>query len=281
VYTTLAPVPAPWTDRDIGSTPLIGAAYAQSGTFTSQGSGLGVLWSSTDNMHFVYQPWSGDGTIIAKVATLPGAGMAYQAGVMFRENLTSGARGVLVAIENNGGPKLGFRYRANANGPSTTSQVPAAAPYWLKLQRQGTTFKASTSLDGSAWTLVNQATVSMGAPAYVGLAVTSSATTMLAKASFTNVQLSPCHILTAAYGRPNAPEILALGAFQDRTVAHTAWHQAWRRWYDRHAPPVARFIKDKPVLRALVRAAFAPAVAYARWWLARKPLPDTRKDLSR
>src|SRR5216684_1412130 len=67
---TVTPLPSGWSDGDVGSVGLAGSASFGNGTFTVTGAGQGTL-GSADGMHFVYQSLSGDGTIVARVASLP------------------------------------------------------------------------------------------------------------------------------------------------------------------------------------------------------------------
>lgn len=62
-----------------------------------------------------------------------------------------------------------------------------------------------------------------------------------------------CFIATAAYGRPDAPEVLALRRFRDRRLLTNAPGTAFVRLYYRLSPPIARLIARKPRLRAAVR----------------------------
>jgi hypothetical protein len=62
-----------------------------------------------------------------------------------------------------------------------------------------------------------------------------------------------CFIATAAYGRPDAPEVLALRRFRDRRLLTNAPGTVFVRLYYRLSPPIARLIARKPRLRAAVR----------------------------
>ena len=90
---TSQPLPVSWLDQDIGAVGLAGSASYANGTFTVAGAGQGTFFSSSDGFHFVYQPLSGDGTIIARVVSLQGSSTA-QAGIMIRETLDPGANHV-------------------------------------------------------------------------------------------------------------------------------------------------------------------------------------------
>src|SRR6266566_3073884 len=86
-------LPSVWTDGDIGSVGVAGSAGYANGTFSVAGAGQGTFFTSTDGLHFVYQPLAGDGTIVARVVSLQGSSSA-QAGIMIRETLNAGANHV-------------------------------------------------------------------------------------------------------------------------------------------------------------------------------------------
>jgi hypothetical protein len=72
-----------------------------------------------------------------------------------------------------------------------------SVPVWLKLARQGNTYRGYESPDGVNWTQIGPAlTFTMNATLYVGLAVTSHAAGVLATATFDNVTLGGSPALT-------------------------------------------------------------------------------------
>lgn len=180
---TTQPLPIGWQDLDIGASG--GSATFSSGTFVVKGVTNGSIGSTADEMHFVYQPLSGDGTIVARVANVQGS--YPQAGVMIRETLTPGSTDAFAYFQ----PNQGFLdYRAST-GASTSSQatgfVASAYPYWVKLVRSANTFSGYLSLDGMTWTQIGTSqTITMAQNVYVGLAVNSSSIT----ATFDNVSVS-------------------------------------------------------------------------------------------
>ena len=52
----------------------------------------------TDAFHFVYQSLTGDGTIIARMASITNTNSWAKAGVMIRENLDANARHAMVVV---------------------------------------------------------------------------------------------------------------------------------------------------------------------------------------
>jgi DNA-binding beta-propeller fold protein YncE len=69
-----------------------------------------------------------------------------------------------------------------------------------------------------------------------------------------------CFVATAAFGSPMAEEVRALREFRDRRLRTNEAGRAFVRAYEALSPPVARYITDKPALRALVRGALWPVV---------------------
>ena len=164
-----------------------GANYAN-GAFTVAGAGQGTFSTASDAFHFVYQPLSGDGTMVARVVSLQGSSSA-QAGIMIRETLNAGANHVYLF---NYSSTLYLTERT-ATGASSTYQPlgSAALPYWIKLARSGNVFTMYGSSDGLNWAQLGASqTVSMAQNVYVGLAVSSRSTSSLATANFDNVSVT-------------------------------------------------------------------------------------------
>ncbi len=72
-----------------------------------------------------------------------------------------------------------------------------------------------------------------------------------------------CFIATAAYGTPLAEDLAPLRALRDRILLPRAAGTAFVDTYYRLSPPVADFIADSPLLRAVVRAGLGPVVRLA------------------
>jgi len=78
------------------------------------------------------------------------------------------------------------------------------------------------------------------------------------------VSYGGCFIATAAYGSPLAPELVLLRSYRDEVLARSALGQQLIALYYRMSPPVARFIADKPWLRAFVRQLLKPFISWAQ-----------------
>jgi regulation of enolase protein 1 (concanavalin A-like superfamily) len=182
---TTQPLPASWLDQDVGTVGLAGSASYANGTFTVVGAGQGTFFSTSDGFHYVYQPLSGDGTIIARVVSLQGSG-SDQAGIMIRETLDPAASHVYLFDYSSA---IWMTERTSTGASSSYQSLGSPSfPYWIELVRRGNVFTMNGSVDGVTWTqLGTSQTVSMAPNVYVGLAVTSRSTSSLATATFDNV----------------------------------------------------------------------------------------------
>jgi regulation of enolase protein 1 (concanavalin A-like superfamily) len=184
---TSQPLPATWLDQDVGAVGIQGSASFANGVFTVSGAGQGTMNTNSDGFHFVYQPLTGDGTIVARLVSVQGS--SAQAGVMIRETLNPAATHVFL-----------FDYYSSlltsertTTGASTSYQSVGTItpPSWIKLSRSGNAFTTFGSSDGVKWTQLGATqTVSMAPSVYAGLAVTDRTTTSMATASFDNVSLT-------------------------------------------------------------------------------------------
>jgi len=182
-------LPAPWQDQDLGAVGFAGSAAFSNGVFTVKASGPWI-WSTADGMHFVYQPLSGDGAVVARVLTAQGSSYP-EAGVMIREALTTDSPHAFVAYEPYPGPSI-YLYSRSTTGGATASQTTpiTGLSYWEKLVRSGNTFTGYTSPDGVNWTQVGTTqTITMAQNVYVGLAVSANNNSVLATATFDNVSV--------------------------------------------------------------------------------------------
>ena len=85
------------------------------------------------------------------------------------------------------GNGIAFQYGFNASTLGGSYSFPNA---WLKLTRTGNTITAFSSADGSTWTPVGAATISLTDPATIGLFTTSHKAGALGTATFDNVSVT-------------------------------------------------------------------------------------------
>ena len=180
-------LPSGWSQADIGAVPFAGSGSYGGGTFTITGSGADI-WGTADAFHYVYTPLNGDGTIIARVASVQDVASWVKAGVMIRETLTPGSAHAFMLVSAAKG--VAFQRRDATNNISVnTAGSMSTAPHWVELTRSGNTFSAYESTDGTTWTLVGTDTIPMAANVYVGLAVTSHTTSASATCTLDNVTI--------------------------------------------------------------------------------------------
>jgi regulation of enolase protein 1 (concanavalin A-like superfamily) len=183
------PLPSGWLDQDVGATGVLGSASYANSVFTVKGGGT-QIYGSADAFHFVYQPLTGDGTIVARVVSLQGASGYGSAGVMIRESLNAGSTNAGAADWGAYGRIYYDLRTATGGNTAQVGSVNVSLPYWVKVSRSGSTFSAYTSTDGVTWVQLGASqTISMAANVDVGLAV-NSGTTTLATATFDNVSVT-------------------------------------------------------------------------------------------
>jgi hypothetical protein len=73
-----------------------------------------------------------------------------------------------------------------------------------------------------------------------------------------SASLSSCFIATAAYGTYMAEEVVRLRNFRDRYLLRNRAGSAFVRWYYRHSPPAAAYIRERRWARVAVRAGLRP-----------------------
>lgn len=202
-------LPAPWSAQDIGSVAIPGSATQSQGVFTVSAAGADV-WGTADALHFVHQTLHGDGTIVARVASVENVDRWTKAGVMIRNGLTAGAANATIIVSP--GKGVSFQYRTAAAGVTANVAVAGTAPRWVKLARAGNLVTASTSVDATTWTTVGSSTIAMAADAEVGLAVTSHDAARLAAATFDNVKVVPVATLPAGWQARDIGKVGARGS---------------------------------------------------------------------
>jgi autotransporter-associated beta strand protein len=185
-------IPSPWMNGDIGTTGATGSASYNSGTgtFTILGSGADITGTS-DAFQYVYQTASGNGSIVAKIATVQNTNTLAKAGVMIRETTAVNSRFVGVFVTPGSGVR--FLARSTTGGTATsTTKTGIAAPEWMEVTRTGNVFAAYYSSNGTTWTQIgSNTTIAMATSTTIGMGVTSKVAGTLCTATVTNVTATP------------------------------------------------------------------------------------------
>jgi regulation of enolase protein 1 (concanavalin A-like superfamily) len=193
----IAPMLA-WTTVRIG--PGAGDAFVNGTFFTPTNQGRDI-WGTADAFTYIYAPWSGDGTITARLNDLRAADPWTKGGVMFRESVAAGSTHAFafssISSQFSDSKGLNEQYRAatdgvSASGGTAPGEPPIfdqSKPVWLRLTRTGQMFTSSFSYDGVTFSPLGTATVSMARDILVGLALTSHNVDASAQALFDDVKV--------------------------------------------------------------------------------------------
>jgi hypothetical protein len=182
-----SPLPSPFDHQDIGAVGAPGCAGAADGVFTISASGADI-WGSADELHYVYQPLTGNAQITARIAAVDHTHDWAKAGVMIRETLAANSKHAHMLVSAAGTPSFQRRL-TTGGGSSATNGTITTFPQWVRLRRDGDTFTGFVSPDGVTWTQVGTDTVAMNDTVHVGLSLTSHADGTLGNATFDNVTI--------------------------------------------------------------------------------------------
>jgi regulation of enolase protein 1 (concanavalin A-like superfamily) len=190
----VTPLPSGWSAREVGFVGKnVGPGYvsydAAASTFTVVASGSDI-WGSSDSLVYAYQTLQGDGTIIARVASMDNTAAWAKAGVMIRESLANNSKDVAIIMSPQNGPQMLWRSSTGGSTSSSNGTAAAFTPTWVRLVRSGNTFTGYTSSNGTTWTQRSQVTVSMNATVYIGLATCSLDQSNVNVATFTDVTVT-------------------------------------------------------------------------------------------
>ncbi len=158
------------------------AVTETAGKITLTGDGTDI-WNNSDQFTFAYKTLNGDGSMTARVVSIgPGSNTWAKAGVMIRDSLDGGSTHAMMVMTANSDGTAGngasFQYRPAADGASFNNDSASVVkpPYWVKINRLGGSLSGSYSADGKTWRpLGAPQRITMTAPVYIGLCVTSHA----------------------------------------------------------------------------------------------------------
>jgi hypothetical protein len=168
-----AQLPGPISQSDIGNVGFAGNGTYDNGTFTLVGSGADI-WGKADAFHFLYRPLTGDGEVIVRIASLQNTNGWAKGGAMMRETLAAGSSYAFSLVSAASGAAFQYRATTNTAAAESANVTGPVAPYWLRMVRNGNSFTAYRSTDGTAWTQTGTAqTITMASTIYAGVAVTA------------------------------------------------------------------------------------------------------------
>ncbi len=163
----------PYTPQGIGG-PAPAGTIVGSGNGYDIGGGGKSIGGTADQFQFAWQAVTGDFDRAIRLASFGQTDPLAQAGLMARDDLTSGARfaAVLATPSLNGAY---FEWRGTAGGSAGTfGNLRVNYPYmWLRLQRLGNQFTGFGSYDGATWQQLGTVSLTLTNPVYLGMAVCS------------------------------------------------------------------------------------------------------------
>ncbi len=178
---------AAWNNADIGAVGRTGSMTATTERIHVSGAGADI-WNTADAFHFAWREMTGDGEIVARVASVQDTDRWAKAGVMIRASRDPGSPHALMLVSP--GKGYAFQRRVAQGGISThTAAGTGTAPQWVRLKRQGDTLTAYRSNDGTNWVVAGTERIPMGQTVLVGLAVSSHTTAAVCQAVFEHVSL--------------------------------------------------------------------------------------------
>ena len=140
-----------FTAQGIGTSSQTGVATynAGSNSWTLAGAGTG-MGTSSDQFNYVSQSVSGDCQIIAQIDG--NTDSTASEGIMLRDSTNANAAFADVLV-NSGG--VSFQWRPSDGGSMSSTEVTGISPpVWVQIQRQGSSYSAYYSTNGTTWVQV-------------------------------------------------------------------------------------------------------------------------------
>src|SRR5579883_399132 len=212
--------PAPWTCQDVGAVPLAGSQQFNQPNPLSQDwtvLGAGNIGNASDAFRYVWQPMTGNGTLVTDVLTQDETDPWASAGLMLRASLAANAASYAVLMTPGHGLIVQYRSAAGAQAVIQTS-IPLGTPAYLQIGRVGNTFTAYTSSNEVDWVPIagSRVSLNLGASVLAGLAVASHNPQALSTATFDRLQIYP-----QAVGQINSNPQASAGIFLAEHVPFT------------------------------------------------------------
>ena len=196
---------SPYAAQDIGSPAIASTvAYTNNGVIIrSAGNDIG---GASDQFNFEYELQSGNFDVTVCLAGLGLSDVWAEAGLMARASLSAGSP-FAASLATPGMNGEFFSYRTTTNGVAATAgSFPVNYPNtWLRLNRVGNVFTGFGGDDGTNWTPLGTATITMPTQIFVGLAVASHNTNQPTTAQFVDYETTPGNAVVAAIVNPNEP----------------------------------------------------------------------------
>jgi len=177
------------TVASVGDVHLEGDATYEDGVWTVSGAGNDI-YDSRNDFQFVYTELDGPVRIRTRLLGIDDINPYSKAGIMIRDSLSDDAtHGYVGQTPGHGTEAL---WCTETGGTTTSQQLEEVTGQadWLELVYDGERVTLSVSTDGEAWVPIDQRSVPLSGPVYVGLAVCSVVPRALCTARFANVSVT-------------------------------------------------------------------------------------------
>ncbi len=175
---------------DIGSPAIAGSASYDPArqTYTLTAGGVNI-WGLHDQCQFLWKKMSGDFILRARLdPAAPGAVEHRKIGWMVRSSLADNAAFVDGVAENGVG-LTSLQYRPSDGGHTAMKAVLLKTTDFVQLERRGTNFIFSASLNGGPLAVTNCLTASLPDDVFAGLCICSHVPTIKESVVFRDVQI--------------------------------------------------------------------------------------------
>jgi hypothetical protein len=175
-------LPSPWQKAIIGNSSgtVIYSPCTGPRRFTLTSKGYSS--PNADVHESVYQPLTGNGSIVVRILDISNGGWA---GLQIRESSAPDAKKVLLKTQFQ--TMIRSEIRLSTGGAHTSSQISRQGIKWLKLERVGNRFDAYTSVDGIGWRSAFSTSFTMAATVQFGFFTESLNNTVITQARFDKV----------------------------------------------------------------------------------------------
>jgi alpha-galactosidase len=180
-------LPAPWKLDDINDNKA--SAFFENGVFTIEGGGNDI-WGAGDQFAFVHSEAAKDGYISERILSQTNSDPWAKTGLMFRETIARNSMFVMLCVTPGNG--ISLQWRDSTGGICDKKGFnKTTLPVYLKLTKNGTTFKAYKSSDGNQWELLGEYTVRRAFAEHymVGMEVLSHSSHMLNESKIDQVKI--------------------------------------------------------------------------------------------
>jgi hypothetical protein len=212
------PLPAGYYNVDLGDIGVAGSTCKTGNIYNLTGSGTDI-GGNADQFQFAFTSIDiADYDVVGRVIQQDQVNPNDKIGVMVRDSLTNTSRFAYMASVNNGTQFI-YEYRSVPSGPVTTIvSAGHTIPYWVRINKTGTTYTAYVSGNGSSWLQVgspvnlNFGTDPTNAPHY-GMAITSADNTILSTGQIDNFTITasnplPVRLLSFSAKKINSDRVL-------------------------------------------------------------------------